>query len=290
MRTDPRLPAEHGLARRLARRLLGVPGARAAVDRVLPPLAFVVHHARLVEETTLFALRELSGRRILARYRVRGTNATVFVRHGTSDVHILGEVFRIRFYEFPERVLSALHATPRPLNVVDLGAHVGLFGVWVLTRFPEAQILSIEADAANAAILERTVAANGHGRWLVVHGFASTQDGTVPFLAGQFAESQRAVPGGSDRAVDVRAHDVFPHLRAADLIKIDIEGAEWEILRDPRFRELRAQAIVLEYHPQGCPDRDPATAARRLLEEAGYEVQPIDNPPIGVGMAWAWRA
>jgi hypothetical protein len=55
-----------------------------------------------------------------------------------------------------------------------------------------------------------------------------------------------------------------------ELLKMDIEGAEWDILTDPRLSELKARAIVLEWHSIGCPEPDPHKAAARLLVEAGY--------------------
>ena len=36
--------------------------------------------------------------------------------------------------------------------------------------------------------------------------------------------------------IKVPMHDVMAEIAAADLVKIDIEGGEWEILSDERFR------------------------------------------------------
>ena len=48
--------------------------------------------------------------------------------------------------------------------------------------------------------------------------------------------------------------DVFATLEGhVALLKIDIEGAEWAILEDPRLAALDAEAIVLEWHAMGCP-------------------------------------
>ena len=48
----------------------------------------------------------------------------------------------------------------------------------------------------------------------------------------------------------------------ADLVKIDIEGGEWPILTDPRFAQLPTPALVIEYHPAGCPGPDPQAFIR----------------------------
>ena len=81
--------------------------------------------------------------------------------------------------------------------------------------------------------------------------------------------------------------DVFPFLAEADLVKFDIEGAEWAIVADHRFAELEAAAVVLEYHPIGAP-ADPEGTLAHELGRAGYQV---GRPVRGVdgGVVWAWR-
>jgi hypothetical protein len=92
------------------------------------------------------------------------------------------------------------------------------------------------------------------------------------------------VPG----SVEVPMVDVMPRLADADLVKIDIEGGEWALLADPRFAEARA--VVLEYHPYGCPTDDPRRSAHELLHAHGFEVTPLFyEPDNGVGMLWATR-
>ena len=46
------------------------------------------------------------------------------------------------------------------------------------------------------------------------------------------------------------------------MVKIDIEGSEWEILEDARLR-VAARVVVLEYHPQGRQGRIPRLAAHQ---------------------------
>ena len=117
---------------------------------------------------------------------------------------------------------------------------------------------------------------------------AGAAPGTVRFATGEFSRSRVAENGdGLERCVV----DVFPRFEDADLVKIDIEGAEWALLADPRFRELRAPVVGLEYHAQGGAPADPAAAARTALEDAGYDV--IDSPDPeeipGFGMWWGLR-
>lgn len=48
--------------------------------------------------------------------------------------------------------------------------------------------------------------------------------------------------------MSVAAADVLPYLADTDLVKMDIEGGEWEILADPRLGARLHQALVLGHH------------------------------------------
>jgi hypothetical protein len=84
--------------------------------------------------------------------------------------------------------------------------------------------------------------------------------------------------------VPTPAVDVFPYLAEAALIKIDIEGAEMPLLTDPRFAELSAKIVLLEYHPPHS-----RMAVVGALEHAGYTVDPFDERLPGIGELCAWK-
>jgi FkbM family methyltransferase len=255
-----------------------------AVERLVSALL----RGWVVRETIRFAWNEIRGRRGLRRYRLRGSGVLVHVRHSSPDVLNLDEIFYQRLYEAPEPVRRAIAEISRPPRIVDLGANVGLAGAWFLGAFPGASVVAYEPDPANAAVHAETVAANGlEGRWRLVVAAAGANVGVASFVPGRFAESHLAAPG--EDGVQVEGVDVLPELMKADLLKIDIEGAEWPILADERFGEGSAVAVVLEYHPHLCPEPEPRALAARLLRSAGYEVQDIFRAPQGHGMIWGWR-
>lgn len=265
----------------------------------MPPLRALLKHPRVeplvatalrssvVHRSPRFVLREWFAQGRVARYRLRDGDFDVLIRHGTPDAATLGEVFYRRDYEFPPEVQAALNALGRPPVVADLGANIGLFDLWVLRSFPEAEIVAFEPDPENLAVFRRCVALNHPPTsWQIVPAAAATHEGTFPFLAGRGAVSRITRGEGTQ---DVPAVDVFPYLERADLIKIDIEGGEWAILNDPRFAALRPAALVLEFHPHMAPSADPRQAASDLVGRTGLEVAPGVDYGFGQGMLWAWR-
>lgn len=264
-----------------ARRLLTLP----RVER----LVAVPLRGSAVRETGRFVLRELARRRMLARYHVRESGRPVLVRTGTADVAVLDDVFYSRHYTLPEPVSAALASLERPPVALDLGANVGYFGVYFLGLFPEASVVSVEPDAANAAVLRRCVELNHSDRWTVIEAAAQDREGTVLLASGRFStsrvEQDRTGPGTEE----VPAVDVFPLLEKTDLAKVDIEGSEWGILGDARFRDTAPPVVVLEYHEHLCPGPDPKRLAIELLEQAGFAVAPTFEFDGGQGLVWAWR-
>jgi FkbM family methyltransferase len=242
----------------------------------------------LVHEQWRFVRNELRRKPITATYRLPHSGVSVTLRHHTGDVMVLDEIFSQSEYELPEQAERALPEPSASIGVLDLGANIGLFGAWVLGRFPKARILAFEADPGNAAIHRRTIAANPASTgWRLIEAFAAPAAGRVWFAAGAHATSHES--RGED-AIEVEAVDVFEHTNGVDLLKIDVEGAEWPLLADPRFHDVPADVVVLEYHADGCPHPDPVAAAEKALVAAGYEiVAGTTKPAYGAGVLWGFR-
>jgi FkbM family methyltransferase len=272
----------------LVRRLATAPGFRRLTT--VSPLLRISFALRgtLVRSPLRFALNELRPREVTASYRLREGEVSIVVRHHTPDVLVLDEVFSQREYEFPPAVAEVLGKAASRLRIVDLGANIGLFGAFVLTRYPDARIVAVEPDPANAAIHALAIEANATSHWTLVQAAAAAAPGTMRFSSGDFTRSHAAQAG--EDAIEVAAEDVLPWIRDADLVKIDIEGGEWALLRDPRFAETEARAVVLEYHPENCPGSDPQVEAQRALRGAGFEVVPGPTKlEFGTGVLWGWR-
>lgn len=219
----------------------------------------LVHRARTVDQPVRFALHELRRDPEPQRYRPRNAAVDVLLRHGTSDLDSLDEVFSRGLYRVPPEVRAALPSHPR---VLDLGGQIGLFGAWAFSELEPTRLTSVEADPADAALLRRAAATTP--QWHVIQVVAAAEDTEL-------------------------ARDVLAPMAEADLVKIDIEGSEWPILTDPRFAQLPTPALVIDYHPAGCPAPDPQAFIHALLDAAGYRTQEIDDVPLGARMLWAWR-
>lgn len=256
-----------------------------------------------MREPLRFLGHELRGSRSGQEYRLRaGMRARV--RHPLLDSWVLEEIFRMQVYEPPAVVAACLGALGRPPRIVDLGGHAGFFGLFALERFPGATLVSVEPDPDNARTLAAQIQLNDlEERWSLVEAAAAVVNGTTWFESSyhlsQVADTGREIAdvhakiGNSlpmlrgtallrSERREVTTRDVFPLLDGADLVKIDIEGAEGALFADPRFGSLDARAVVLEHHFPGSP------GAGEALKHAGYTVG-TPEPGDGTELVWAWR-
>jgi FkbM family methyltransferase len=257
--------------------------------RRILPLAARVLCAGTVRESAAFFAREVLRRPGMHMYRLRSSGVRVAINHAGVDAATLAEVFYHHYYEPPEELAGVL---VDPSEILDLGANIGLFGAFAVTRWTNAQITAYEPDPANADSAERTIAANGLAdRWKLARAAAGSRDGEVRFASGLNVGSHIVddEPDRDSATIVVPLRDVLAQIATSDLVKMDIEGGEWAILRDPRFAEHPPRVVVLEYHPEGRSNVDPRAAAEHALAEAGLETRSIWHSDDGHGMLWAWR-
>jgi hypothetical protein len=212
--------------------------------------AATISAVRGVTPSARFALNELFLVRGLRRYKLRRSGRTLFVRHPVIDAWAVREVINHRVYLPPPHVDRALRHVQEP-RIVDLGAHIGSATLLFLERFPNARILAIEAQPENAALLRRTLAVNR-------------------------LDAQREVPCNCRRA----RHSGVVRFEGADLVRMDVERAEWPILADPRFASLEIPALVRDT-TRGSR-RSPIRWLQCAISWAG-PVSPWTNRSSGMG-------
>jgi len=166
--------------------------------------------------------------------------------------------------------------------VLDLGAHVGVVSIYVAKHHPGVKVYAFEPVAENFKRLRRNVKANGVEEAVVGVNLAVTGDGRDVVLSGYLAENS----GGAtiygppeDEASDaerVRVHsltlrDIFDQYvpGRCKLLKIDVEGAEYEILEAAPELLDRVDYLAIEAHANddfGAQGRTPEKL-RELCEE-----------------------
>ena len=173
--------------------------------------------------------------------------------------------------------------------VVDVGANHGDFSHAASACFPSARCLLVEPLPRLHDDLERRCQSSRE-HWFLekcalgatncVMPFYVAQDDEIGSLAG-FSEEYVAVNAGakpsSQLECRVRTLDevTAQHgIAAIDLLKIDVEGFEFEVLAGAREALAKTKAVVVEISLVRNPSRHSSTLLRMLnvLTEAGFDV------------------
>jgi FkbM family methyltransferase len=227
---------------------------------------------------------------------------TIYLRSGerfmlrkdpAADLQIAREIFALGAYDSPLPLESF-----RIRSIVDLGANVGYSVVHFAHLYPNARILAFEPHPTHARLIQKNARLNGLDGRLEILPVAVGVAESETLLSDDGVTSHLGAAVG----IPVVVVDFFETVRTRgkiDLLKIDIEGAEYEIFMDRRFADIDVDLIVFEWHATGThPEARHDIFAR--LRGLGWQVTPgatVDVPHLAhkfggrfsVGVAWAYH-
>ncbi len=209
---------------------------------------------------------------------VAGARFPVYEIHG-DDVYRLGEL---------------LVGLPDDLVALDVGAHVGNFGLALAQAAPGARVHAFEASPSTARWLSRNVEANGLSDRVYPHVIAlSAAPGELTLIDNTHGSAHNGLtaPGESGELVTVPCIGFEDALRMAggrvDLVKMDAEGAEFDvILRSDPALWSSVKAVVMEYHPLAGAQW---SSIVDFLEGVGLALERDEPIAPGLGTAWFRR-
>lgn len=174
-------------------------------------------------------------------------------------------------------------STSESPRILDCGANVGLASLYFKRLYPQARITAYEADPALAALCRRNLTRNGAGDVDVVPVAVWTHEGVVGFQ--QEGADSGAIEGTSAGLAakvmtvpSIRLRDVIAGDRI-DLMKMDIEGAEVQVLTDCLGALGAVHAMILDVH-EFDPGHRRTPEILGLLERAGFRVSMSNVVPL----------
>jgi FkbM family methyltransferase len=241
-------------------------GALDAAKRLLPVrLKNIVLYRRVFSDSA--SRRQfraaISGRGPVTCVRLRAlAGEPLWIRPGGMDPWVVWETF---IYLDP---LPPIDLAPGAV-ILDLGANIGTASALLAASFPEARIVAVEPDAANAALCERNLEP-WRDRCDVVTAAAWPFDTTL-ILGGQSSATLSVrgdEPGNEVSAVSMgKLVDRCAGPDGVDFVKVDVEGAERAILSERTEWARRVRCISVEVHPPYNVDLCTAD-----LKQLGFDV------------------
>jgi len=178
----------------------------------------------------------------------------------------------------------------------DVGAHVGYFTCIASALNPALKVFAFELDRLNADRLRENVRLNGCTNVEIVHAAVTESSGEITYARPPEAAdmpystltiappSFHRVGVGEERVAAISLDDFFRDRGVMpDIVKIDVEGAEYSVLRGmEQLIRSAAPTIFIELHPAALPRFGHSVAnIVSFLSRHGYELCQIPDHRSG---------
>ena len=204
-------------------------------------------------------------------FRPEASDAETFIdvfRHGAYDFSWL------KHYERPLAAYRRLLARGRQPVIVDAGANVGAASVWFCKTFPQARIVAVEPDAANATVLRMNAATRPNIE--VIEAAIGSRSGRVS-LVDPKAEAW-AVQTARDEAGTIAVVTIPEILARRDeadalfLVKVDIEGFEADLFQGDLGWLDTAEVVIIEPHDWMMPGAGTSRNFQKAMLDRDFEM------------------
>lgn len=183
------------------------------------------------------------------------------------------EVFGLARELILQRIYDRFDAGGHRL-VVDAGAHVGLFSLIASQR--AARVVALEPNPVNFGVLEVNRRLNDASNVTAVEAALWKTSGHVQFGASWHTTGGAVAETGDQRVAAMSLDELVSTHGDIDLLKLDIEGAEFDVLAASDALE-RVRQIVGELH-----FRDPAAGEELVaqLRARGFDAGLVPAPSL----------
>ncbi|MDQ2976126.1 MAG: FkbM family methyltransferase [Acidobacteriota bacterium] len=222
-----------------------------------------------------FRSREIARLKSLPRYHPTFTElagAPLEIVDAASFLFMRGEIFEQQIYRF-----QAASQTP---YIIDGGANIGLSVIYFKEIYPQSRIVAFEPDDEVFLALERNVNKRGYENVELLCRALWSSETSLSFMH-EGADGGRIAQLGDLKNKTVQTVRLRDYLdRRVDFLKLDVEGAETEVLVDCADLLGNVQNLFVEYHSfVGSPQTLPTVI--NILANAGFRLQihtPVTSP------------
>ena len=133
--------------------------------------------------------------------------------------------------------------------IYDCGANIGMSCLYFKKLYPQAKIKAFEADPKIAKVLENNLKKNICIEGIEIINSAVWIDNNGLQFASEGADGG-SIYGNKNRVnvSSIRLKDFLEKEEQIDMLKIDIEGAEYEVLKDCKDSLRNVNNLFVEYH------------------------------------------
>lgn len=198
-------------------------------------------------------------------------------RYTASQTDLFGKPFRFldksfvaNYEEIFWKEVYKFNTSASAPYIVDCGANVGLSVFYFKQRFPNAHIVAFEPDPNIFQALQQNVETFGFQDVDLNDKVVWSEETTVQFHLEGGSSSRIATDSDTKAVQTLETVSLRAYLdRPVDFLKIDIEGAEFDVLQSCHDLLGQVQNIFVEYHSVVGSEQK-LGALLQLLSDAGF--------------------
>ena len=144
--------------------------------------------------------------------------------------------------------------------IIDAGAHIGMTVIYFKMLFPNARIIAFEPIGANFELLKKNIEENQLENVEIYQAVVAPKSGRLrihePIGEGAWKSGAGIIPKGwrgiqTNQEIKVEAIGIQEILQdKIDLFKMDIEGMEYEVIRNMGSAIKMISNLMIEVHPR----------------------------------------
>ncbi|WP_295962624.1 FkbM family methyltransferase [uncultured Bartonella sp.] len=186
--------------------------------------------------------------------------ADLSLRIDDSDIRVFKQIFVDNEYD-------SLNLPETAKTIIDLGANIGLSALFFIKKFPTSRIVAVEPDAVNFSIMEKNLEKFSKSVSFLQAAIWPT-DGEVSLVEedddhtslgawGYRTEASNGNSGLSVKAVTIPTIMKQYGMDFVDILKVDIEGAEYELF-EKNYEDWidKVGLIIIETHDRFKPNSE----------------------------------
>jgi len=166
--------------------------------------------------------------------------------------------------------------------IIDCGGNIGMSVLFFKYHYPESKIHVFEPFPENYQILHSNIVRNGLTEVYGHKKAVGDSDGKVEFFYSDPNNNTNSLGGSlvhtagfGDQKImvdKIRLGDFFDEFEEIDLLKMDVEGAEWDTMIDlcKTGKIKKVKNFVCEYHYDSDDMSKPVDEFLRLIRENGF--------------------
>ncbi|MBI3582503.1 MAG: FkbM family methyltransferase [Nitrospinae bacterium] len=132
--------------------------------------------------------------------------------------------------------------------IYDCGANIGMSSIYFKRLYPGSKIKAFEADPQVVKILESNLSRSGYGDIEVINKAVWINNNGIEFSPDRSDGGSIYGKNGKIKVETLRLREWIEKEEEIDMLKIDIEGAEEDVIFDCKSSLYNIKNLFIEYH------------------------------------------